>query len=89
MSNSGIFKSERFQKDLQKYKSALEKISDENEKLEIQKLLNDLVLNVKRMDNMYLDMVYSGQLGSVGSEMREKILEIRKKIDDLVIKNQK
>ena len=79
--NQGIFKSERFQSDLQKYKSALEKVSNDDEKKEIQKLLDSLIINVKRMDNMYLDMVYSNQITSIGSEMREKITEIRKKLD--------
>lgn len=76
-----IFSSERFQNDLTKYKSSIEKIVNEDEKKEAQKLLNDLILNVKRMDNMYLDMVYSGQLTSVGGEMREKIIDIRKKLE--------
>ena len=77
----GIFSSEKFQSDLQRYKSALEKITDEDEKKEAQKLLNDLIMNVKRMDNMYLDMIYSGQLTSIGAEMRQKIIDIRKKLD--------
>ncbi len=77
----GIYSTDRFQNDLKKYKSAVEKISNEAEKAEAQKILNDLILNVKRMDNMYLDMVYSGQLTSVGSEMREKILDIRKRLE--------
>lgn len=77
----GIYSTDRFQNDLKKYKSAVEKISNETEKAEAQKILNDLILNVKRMDNMYLDMVYSGQLTSVGSEMREKILDIRKRLE--------
>ena len=72
---------ERFQKEIQTYKDFLEKITDETEKKELQKLLNDLIMNVKRMDNMYLDLVYSNQLNTIGSEMREKIKEIRKKID--------
>lgn len=76
-----IFSSERFQEDLQKYKSSVEKIVNEDEKKEAQKLLTDLIMNVKRMDNMYLDMVYSGQLTSIGGEMREKIIDIRKRLD--------
>ena len=76
-----IFNSEKFQTDLQRYKSSLEKITDEEQKKEVQKLITDLTLNVKRMDNMYLDMVYSGQLTSIGGEMREKIIDIRKKLD--------
>ena len=79
-----IFSSARFQTDLENYKAALEKITDEEKKKEVQKLITDLMMNVKRMDNMYLDMVYSNQLTSVGSEMREKIIDIRKKLDDKI-----
>lgn len=83
----GIYNTDRFQNDLTKYKSAIEKISNQEEKDQLQKLLNDLILNVKRMDNMYLDIVYSGQLTSIGAEMRDKILEIRKKLDSKLKSN--
>ena len=79
--SKSIFSSERFQSDLQKYKIALEKITDEEKKKVVQKLITDLMMNVKRMDNMYLDMVYSSQLTSIGAEMREKIIDIRKQLD--------
>lgn len=83
-----VFNSERFQNDLKKYNSVLEKITNEEEKKELQKLINDLILNVKRMDNMYLDMVYSNQLTSIGTEMREKIIDIRKKLESKISKTQ-
>ena len=86
--NKGIFNSERFQNDLKKYKLIIEKVENKDEKDEIQKMLNELLLNVKRMDNMYLDLVYSNQLSSIGSEMREKITDLRKKIESRISKIQ-
>jgi ABC-type transport system involved in cytochrome bd biosynthesis fused ATPase/permease subunit len=80
---------ERFQNDIKKYKQIIESISNEKEKLETQKLLNDLMYEVKNMDNMYLDMVYGKQLPSMGAEMREKIISIRKKLEQKINQNQK
>ena len=33
------------------------------------------------MDNMHMDMIYAKQLPSMGNEMRDKILSIRKQLD--------
>jgi len=33
------------------------------------------------MDNMYMDMVYSKQLTSLGGEIRDKITSLRKQLD--------
>lgn len=73
---------ERFQNDVKKYNEAIEKIVEEQEKLEAKRLLNDLIHEVKNMDNMYVDMVYAKQLPTMGNEMRDKIGSIRKKLDN-------
>jgi hypothetical protein len=73
---------ERFKTDLARYTDAIDKISSEQEKLEAKKLLNDLIYEVKNMDNMYVDMVYAKQLPTMGNEIREKIVEIRKRLDN-------
>ena len=80
-------KTERFQNDIKKYQEMIGSITDEKEKLELQKLLNDLVYEVKNMDNMYLDMVYGKQLPSMGAEMRDKIISIRKKLEKKINQN--
>ena len=72
---------ERFKNDLARYSNAIDEISDEQEKIAAKKLLNDLIYEVKNMDNMYVDMVYASQLPTMGNEMRERILGIRKKLD--------
>jgi hypothetical protein len=72
---------DRFKNDLDRYNSAIDKISNEQEKLAAKKLLNDLIYEVKNMDNMYVDMVYAKQLPTMGNDMREKIVSIRKKLE--------
>ena len=72
---------DRFQNDIKKYNEAIEKIAEEQTKLEAKRLLNDLVYEVKNMDNMYVDMVYAKQLPTIGNEIRDKIGSLRKKLD--------
>jgi molecular chaperone GrpE (heat shock protein) len=71
----------RFQNDIARYKESIDKITNEQEKLAATRLLNDLIYEVKNMDNMYVDMVYAKQLPTMGNEMRDKIGSIRKQLD--------
>ena len=75
---------ERFKNDLARYNDAIDKITNEQEKLAAKKLLNDLIYEVKNMDNMYVDMVYAKQLPTMGNEMRDKIGSIRKQLDSKI-----
>lgn len=75
---------ERFQKDVSTYNEIINSMADSHEKLEAKKLLNDLIYEVKNIDNMFLDMVYSKQLPSLGNEFKQKIVVIRKKLDSIV-----
>ena len=56
-------------------------MSEGHPQLEAKRLLNDLIHEVKNMDGMYMDMVYAKQLPTMGNEIRDKITELRKKID--------
>lgn len=75
-------KTERFQSDIKHYTSIIDALPDGQKKLEAKKLLNDLIYEVKNMDNMYLDMIYAKQLPTVGNEMRDKIISVRKQLDN-------
>ena len=77
-------RTERFQNDVKHYTELIENLTDEQKKLESKKLLNDLIYEVKNMDNMYLDMVYAKQLPSLGNEFREKISGLRKKLESKI-----
>lgn len=74
-------RTERFQSDVDRYRKSIDGMSIEQDKLEATRLLNDLIYEVKNMDNMYVDMVYANQLPTMGNEMRNKIVSIRKKLD--------
>ncbi len=77
-----IQNTERFKSDVKRYTEAIEQLPESQNKTEAKKLLNNLIYEVKNMDNMYLDMVYSRQLPSLGNELREKITAIRKQLDN-------
>ena len=74
----------RFQNDIARYKESIDKITNEQEKLAATRLLNDLIYEVKNMDNMYVDMVYAKQLPTMGNDMRDKIRSIRKQLDSKI-----
>ena len=80
-------RTERFQNDVSRYRQAIENITNEHDKMEATKLLNDLIYEVKNMDSMYVDMVYGKTLPCLGGEMKEKILSLRKKLDMCIKKN--
>jgi len=72
---------ERFQTDIKQYRERIDKLVNEQDKLETTRLLNDLIFEVKNMDNMYVDMVYAKQLPTMGNELRGNIGSIRKQLD--------
>jgi hypothetical protein len=76
-----IQNTERFKADVKRYSEAIEKIPESPSKTEARNLLNSLIYEVKNMDNMYMDMIYSKQLPSLGAELRDKITAIRKSLD--------
>lgn len=77
---------ERFQNDVARYRKEIENLSNEQDKIEANKLLNELIYEVKNMDNMYVDMVYGKQLPTLGNEMRDKITNSRKKLENKLSK---
>jgi hypothetical protein len=75
---------ERFQTDVKRYRENIDKMVNEQDKFEATRLLNDLIFAVKNMDNMYVEMVYANQLPTQGNEMRNKIVSIRKQLDNKI-----
>ena len=77
-----IQNNERFKSDVKRYTEAIEKIPEGQSKTEAKSLLNNLIYEVKNMDNMYMDMIYSKQLTSLGNDLRDKITSLRKQLDN-------
>jgi len=80
MSNQ-LQKSSRFQKDCERYRAAIDSMPDGAAKQESQQLLNKLISGIKTLDSMHMEMVYSRQLPSMGSDMKEGITATRKKLE--------
>lgn len=77
-------RAERFQTDIKNYREAIDKIIDAGAKLEAEKLLNNLIFEVKGLDVTFTEMVYQKQLTSQGTEIRERISEMRRKLDSQI-----
>jgi hypothetical protein len=54
---------------------------DGTSKQESQQLLNKLIAEIKKLDSMHMEMVYSRQLPSMGGEMKQDITAIRQKLE--------
>ena len=78
---SSLIKSTRFQEDCAKYHAAIDSMPEGAAKQESQQLLNKLIAEIKKLDSMHMEMIYSHQLPTMGSDMRQDILTLRKKLD--------
>lgn len=76
-----IRKSSPFQSDLKRYDELLLKITDESTKIEIKQLISNLVNEVKKMDDLHLELIFNKQMRTTGSDCREKITNIRKQLE--------
>ena len=74
-------KSSRFQEDCAKYRTAIDSMPDGAAKQESQQLLNKLIAEIKKLDSMHMEMVYSRQLPTMGGEMKQDITAIRKRLE--------
>jgi hypothetical protein len=50
-------------------------------KQESQQLLNKLIAEIKKLDSMHMEMIYSRQMPSMGTDIKQDILSLRKKLD--------
>ena len=78
---SSLIKSTRFQEDCARYRTAIDTMPDGPAKQESQQLLNKLIAEIKKLDSMHMEMIYSRQMPSMGTDMKQDILSLRKKLD--------
>jgi hypothetical protein len=50
-------------------------------KQESQQLLNKLIGEIKKLDSMHMEMIYSRQLPTMGGDMKQDITNIRKQLE--------
>ena len=74
-------RSSRFQEDCAKYRTAIGTMPDGAVKQESQQLLNKLIAEIKKLDSMHMEMIYSRQLPTMGGDMKQDITDIRKKLE--------
>jgi hypothetical protein len=72
----------RFKKDYEYYLTKIQEIPEGEFKQEVTQLLNKLVAEVKKLDNMHMEMIYTKQMPSMGTDMKQDILTIRRKLDN-------
>lgn len=77
-----LIKSPIFQNEYTGWKNRINEITNNDElKKELLTLLNELVSQVKFLDNQHLDLVNNNRLTSQSLESKNRISEIRKTID--------
>lgn len=74
-----LIDNEKFKKEYSEFQEKISKITDENIRKDLTKLLTQLVLSVKNLDQKHTEIV-AGMMPSTTSEIRDNILEIRKTI---------
>ncbi len=77
-----IQKSSRFQQDQERYLAKIQQIPDGPFKKEVQELFNKLVVEVRKLDTMHMEMIYTKQMPSMGTDMKQDIVTIRKTLDN-------
>jgi len=77
-------KSQRFQKEYQKYKEKIDIIENPKIKSEAELLLKSLVAEVKRINDHHSRLLTSGSLSDMVQDSRHRIVEIRKKIEKII-----
>ena len=73
-------KSSRFQEDYTRYQSIIAEIPEGDFKQDVSQLLKKLVGEVKKLDSMHMEMVYTRQLPSMGGDMKQGITAIRRQL---------
>jgi hypothetical protein len=74
-------KSSRFQEDYTRYQSIIAEMPEGDFKQDISQLLKKLVGEIKKLDSMHMEMVYTRQLPSMGGDMKQEITAIRRQLE--------
>ena len=74
-------KSSRFQEDYTRYQSAIAEMPEGDFKQDVNQLLKKLVGEIKKLDSMHMEMVYTRQLPSMGGDMKQEITAIRRQLE--------
>ena len=73
-----LSKSERFVKEYEDFKTRIAKVSDPKKQAELTSLLNQLVAEVRAIDNKHGEISIIGRLPGAVTDLRENLTSIRK-----------
>lgn len=76
-----IHKSGRFQNDYDKYKSAISVLPEGEFKSRMSLTLEKLVAEIKKLDGLHAEMIYTKQLPSMGTDLKNNIIELRRDLE--------
>jgi hypothetical protein len=74
-------KSSRFREDCDRYQSAIDEMPDGDFKQEVNQLLKKLVGEIKKLDSLHMEMIYTRQLPSMGGDMKQEITTTRRQLE--------
>lgn len=76
-----IYKSEKFQNEYNDFKTRIDKVDDLRLKSTLENLLRQLETKVKRLDSQHSELIMSRQMKSLGSDIKDELLDLRKSLD--------
>lgn len=79
-----LIKNPRFQEDYARYQSIITEMPEGDLKKDVSRLLAKLVGEIKKLDSMHMEMVYTRQMPSMGADMKQEISTIRKQLESKI-----
>jgi hypothetical protein len=76
-----IRKSQNFKNDLERYQTILNQLPEGADKQEFSKLVSNLIQEVKKLDEVHVELIFNKQMPSVGTERRESIVSLRRQLE--------
>ena len=81
-----LINSPAFQNEYKTWKTEIENITDEKLQIELNRLLSELVSQVRFLDTQHLDLMINNRLSAQSNESKARILDLRKTIDQKIKK---
>jgi hypothetical protein len=79
-----LIKSQRFQEEYKTYRARIDSITDANVRSQSELLLNNLVSEVKKIDQQHQEMFTGNQIPMSLGDARTGVIALRKKLDTLL-----
>lgn len=76
-----IHKSNRFKQDYDRYMTAISSLPEGEFKSKMLSTLNKLINEIKKLDGLHAEMVYTKQLPSMGTDLKTTITELRRDLE--------